>query len=160
MQGVGFPGHFLVRYEPGEGEPQWLDVFDGAKPLSRDDLAERLRDDAGEELADEHLAVVGTRAILSRMLNNLLNLAGREDEPADMLRYLDAMLVVAPDSARDRVMRMVTSYRLGRRDVALADARWLLEHAPEGIDLDQVRRMAEMLESGAAPPPALQRPTR
>ena len=160
VQGVGFPGHFLVRYEPAEGEPQWLDVFDGAKPLSRDDLADRLQDDAGEELADEHLAVVGTRAILARMLNNLLSLAGREDEPADMLRYLDAMLVVAPDSARDRVMRMVTSYRLGRRDVALSDARWLLEHAPEGIDLDQVRRMAEMLESGTAPPPALQRPTR
>jgi serine protease Do len=160
VQGVGFPGHFLVKYEPQQGEPQWLDVFDGATPLSRDELRTRLREDAEEDLADEHLAVVGTRAILTRMLNNLLNLAGREEEPGDMLRYLDAMLVLAPDSARDRVLRMVTSYRLGRRDVALADARWLLEHAPEGIDLDQVRRMLEMLEAGTGPAESPQRPTR
>jgi regulator of sirC expression with transglutaminase-like and TPR domain len=160
VQGVGFPGHFLVRYEPQQGEPQWLDVFDGATPLSRDELRTRLREDAEEDLADEHLAVVGTRAILTRMLNNLLNLAGREEEPGDMLRYLDAMLVLTPDSARDRVLRMVTSYRLGRRDVALADARWLLEHAPEGIELDQVRRMLEMLEAGAGAAEAPQRPTR
>ena len=160
VQGVGFPGHFLVRYEPQQGEPQWLDVFDGATPLSRDELRTRLREDAEEDLADEHLAVVGTRAILTRMLNNLLNLAGREEKPGDMLRYLDAMLVLTPDSARDRVLRMVTSYRLGRRDVALADARWLLEHAPEGIDLDQVRRMLDMLEAGPGAAEAAQRPTR
>jgi serine protease Do len=160
VEGVGFPGHFLVRYEPPAGEPQWLDVFDGAKPLSRDDLAARLREDAGDELSDEHLAVVGPRAILTRMLNNLLSLAGRDEQPRDMVRYLDAMLVLDPESARDRVLRMVTSYRLGRRDAALADARWLLDHAPEGIDLEQVERMATMLEGADDAATPAQRPTR
>ncbi|MFN5486733.1 MAG: penicillin-binding protein 1A, partial [Bradyrhizobium sp.] len=43
------------------------------------------------------------------------------------------------------VMRMVTAARLGRREAALADARWLLDNAPAGIDLDQVRSLVTRL---------------
>ncbi|MCE9527976.1 MAG: hypothetical protein K8R36_18195, partial [Planctomycetales bacterium] len=35
MEGVGLPAHFVVRHLPKEGEPQLIDVFEGAKPLSR-----------------------------------------------------------------------------------------------------------------------------
>ena len=146
VRGIGFPGHFLVRYEPTNGQPAWLDIFDRAKPLSRDDLGRMLRRGADEPLTDAHLAVVGPRAILARMLRNLLNLAERDREPDDMLRYLDAILAVEPDSARDRVLRMATAYRLGRRETALADATWLLEQQPDSVDLDQVRRLIDSLE--------------
>jgi serine protease Do len=146
VEGIGFPGHFLVRHDPPAGNPRWLDVFDRAKPLSREALAARLRADAGEELDDSHLAVAAPKAILVRMLNNLLAIAGREDEPEAMLRYLDAMLVIAPDSAYDRVLRMVTAARAGRTETARDDARWLLDHEPDGIDLDRVRAMAERLD--------------
>ena len=145
VEGVGFPGHFLVRHEPAGGEAQWLDVFDRGAIRTREDLAEE-RQSVGEELTDEDLAVFGPRAILSRMINNLLGIAVREGKQADVLRYLDAILVVAPDSARDRVMRMVTAARLGRRAAALADARWLLDNQPAGIDLDQVRSLVSRLE--------------
>jgi serine protease Do len=148
MRGVGFPGHFLVRHEPAEGEPQWLDVFDRAKPLSRDDLARLLRRGSDGQLTDAHLATIGPRAILARMLRNLENLAERDRDSDDMLRYLDAILVVEPDAVREHVLRMATAYRLGRAETALADARWLLEKQPEAIDLDQVRRLADMLEHG------------
>ena len=148
VAGVGFPGHFLVRYQPSQGEPQWLDIFDRAAVRTRDDLAADRRNEAGEDLTDADLAIVGTRAILVRMLGNLLGIARREDKPADVLRYLDATLAIDPDSARDRVLRMVTSARLGRRTAALTDARWLLDHEPPGIDLDQVRSLIARLESG------------
>ena len=59
---------------------------------------------------------------------------------------LDAILAVEPDSARDRVLRMATAYRLGRRETALADATWLLEQQPDSVDLDQVRRLIDSLE--------------
>jgi serine protease Do len=146
VEGVGFPGHFLVQYTPESGEPRWLDIFDRAAVRTRDDLAAE-RDEAGAELTDADLAVVGPRAILARMLNNLLGIAVREGKQADVLRYLDAILVIEPDSARDRVMRMITSARLGRRTAALADARWLLDREPSGIDLDQVRSLIARLES-------------
>jgi regulator of sirC expression with transglutaminase-like and TPR domain len=148
VRGVGFPGHFLVRHDPAGGEPQWLDVFDRAKPLSRDDLAQLARRSGDRPLTDAQLAVVGPRAILIRMLRNLENLAEREREPEDMLRYLDAILVVEPGSVRDRVLRMATAHRVGRRETALADARWLLEHGPEDVELDQVRRLVDALEHG------------
>ena len=146
VEGVGFPGHFLVQYTPENGEPRWLDIFDRAAVRTRDDLAAE-RDEAGEELTDSDLTVAAPRAILTRMLNNLLGIAVREGKQADVLRYLDAILVIDPDSARDRVMRMITSARFGRRTAALTDARWLLDHEPAGIDLDQVRSLIARLES-------------
>jgi regulator of sirC expression with transglutaminase-like and TPR domain len=122
VEGVGFPGHFLVRSLPAAGEPRWLDVFDRAAVRSRDDLARQLREQSGDELADEHLATVGPRAILVRMLSNLRGIATREGKQADVLRYLDATLAVDPLSVRDRLMRMVTAARLGRRETATEDA--------------------------------------
>ncbi|MFN9369284.1 MAG: transglutaminase family protein, partial [Planctomycetia bacterium] len=145
MEGVGFPGHFLVRYLPAKGEPQWLDVFDRAAVRSLDDLTRQFRDQAGEELDDEHLATVGAKAILVRMLSNLRRIATREGSQADVLRYLEATVTVDPQSVRDRLMRMVTAARLGRRETALEDARWLLDRRPAGIDLDQVRGLMEQM---------------
>jgi len=146
MEGVGFPGHFLVRHTPPDGEPSWLDVFDRATPRSRDDLAAWLRNESGEPLDDGHLAVVGPRKILLRMLGNLLGIAGREGKSSDAIRYLDAILAIDPESSRDRAARMVAAVRVGRRDTALEDARWLLEHQPPDIDLEQVHRLLTRLE--------------
>jgi regulator of sirC expression with transglutaminase-like and TPR domain len=148
VHGVGFPGHFLVRHDPAAGEPRFIDVFDRAKPLSRDDLARLARRSSDRPFTDAHLAVVGPRAILARMLRNLENLAERDRDTDDVLRYLDAILFVEPDSVRDRVMRMATAHRAGRRETALADARWILDNSPDDIDLDQVRRLVDMLEHG------------
>jgi regulator of sirC expression with transglutaminase-like and TPR domain len=147
VEGVGFPGHFLVRYEPTAGEPRWLDVFERAAERTREELAARRRDEAGAEITDDDLAVATPKAILARMVNNLLSIAVREGGQADVLRYLDAILVITPESASDRVMRMVTAARLGRREAAVADARWLLERMPPEIDLDQVRGLLDRLES-------------
>lgn len=75
------------------------------------------REAAGAELADADLAIAGPWAILVRMLGNLLGIAVREGKQADVLRHLDAILVIEPaGSARDRVMRMVTFARLDAGD--------------------------------------------
>jgi regulator of sirC expression with transglutaminase-like and TPR domain len=122
-------------------------VFERAAERTREDLAARRRDEAGTEITDDDLAVAAPKAILARMVNNLLGIAVREGDQADVLRYLDAILAINPDSAPDRVMRMVTAARLGRREAAVADARWLLERMPPEIDLDQVRGLLDRLES-------------
>ena len=147
VHGIGFPGHFIVRFDPPEGRPEWIDVFDRGKRLSRDDLARRLAETSGEILAERHLEVSSTRSILSRMLNNLLAIAIRENDTPAMLRYLDAMLTVDPESSRSRVLRMLTARRLNRLDQSLTDARWLLEHQPADIDLEQVRRLVAAIEA-------------
>src|SRR5262249_6426488 len=55
LRGVGLPGHFVVKHVPARGGPaaeQLIDVFDGGKPLTRED-AQKL---AGERLTDEQFA--------------------------------------------------------------------------------------------------------
>ena len=69
MQGVGMPGHFLVR--PRDGGPL-LDVFDGGTELSPADCEARFRERGGSgPFGPELLATTPTPAILARMLENL-----------------------------------------------------------------------------------------
>jgi hypothetical protein len=45
-------------------------------------------------------------------------------------------------------MRMLVANRLGRRDAARSDALWLLDRAPDEIDLAAVHRFLEALDQG------------
>src|SRR5207302_11115694 len=42
IEGVGLPGHFVVRHVPKKGEPQLIDVYEGAKPLSRAEAVKKV----------------------------------------------------------------------------------------------------------------------
>src|SRR5262245_12871214 len=142
VEGVGLPGHFIVRHVPKKGEPQLIDVYDGGKPLSRADAAKKVEEITGRELEDSHLSAVAPRDIIVRMLNNLLNLAQRDRDLEGTLRYLDTIIAVAPeDSGRERGLRALARYQNGDRDGALKDIDWVLEKMPEGIDLDVVREL-------------------
>jgi len=146
IQGVGLPGHFIVKHVPARpsdsAAEQLIDVFDGGKPLSRDD-AEKL---VGEKLTDEHLAATKRRAILVRMLSNLLGLAQAENDARAALRYADAIVAVAPDAGSYRAARAVLRAQTKRLKGALADCDWLLKERPDGVDLDRVRQLREFIE--------------
>jgi regulator of sirC expression with transglutaminase-like and TPR domain len=79
------------------------------------------------------------------MLHNLLNVANREKDSAGMLRYLDAIVTVDAEAAEARGLRAGLLYQQGDREGALRDVDWLLEHQPEGLDLDRVRQMRRIL---------------
>lgn len=66
-----------------------------------------------------------------------------------MLRYLDAILTISPDSPEDRMYRAFFRYRSGMGPEALEDIAWLLEHEPEGINLDRVRELRQVIENSA-----------
>ena len=59
---------------------------------------------------------VEKRAMLVRMLRNLQSLAGRDRDLPALLRYLDAVLTITPDSADDRMYRAVYRYQGGSID--------------------------------------------
>ena len=81
------------------------------------------------------------------MLNNLLSIAIQEKDAQSMLRYLDAMLAIRPDSARSHFLRMLTARQLNDVEIAKRDARWLLIQQPSGIDLAMVKRLLQALEA-------------
>ncbi|MEX2315858.1 MAG: transglutaminase family protein [Pirellulales bacterium] len=145
--GVGLPGHFVVAYVPAEGERQLIDVFDGAVKISREEASKRVREASERELSDEQLeqlfAPASKRAIIFRMLTNLLNVAGND---AAMNRYLNAILAIEPGNGPFHFVRAVVRYRLDDRNAARDDVAWLLEHEPADVDLNRVRALQTDLD--------------
>ena len=63
-----------------------------------------------------------------------------------MLRYLDAMLTIAPEGARGCLMRAILRWQSGQREGAIEDADWLLAHQPDDVDLGRVRDLRAILD--------------
>jgi regulator of sirC expression with transglutaminase-like and TPR domain len=141
--GIGLPGHFVVAWQPEKGESQLIDVFDRGQRLSREQAQARVLGATGQPLDDEQLKPVAKRAWLIRMLRNLQSLAGRHRDLAALLRYLDAILTITPDSADDRMYRAFYRYQNGQGRMALDDIDWLLAHEPPGIDLERVGQLRD-----------------
>jgi regulator of sirC expression with transglutaminase-like and TPR domain len=150
--GIGLPGHFVVEHRPRGGEPQLVDVFDSGAPLSRDDAAAKVREVAGEELRPEHLLPVAPRQIVQRVLRNLLGIARQSRDREATLRYLEALVAVSPDEARDRGLLAVARFEAGRRDAAIAALDWFLTHEPAGIDMDQISELKRRFRDAPIPP--------
>ncbi len=148
LEGVGLPGHYVVRYLPTDGEPQLIDVFEQGAKLTLEDARRMIRENLGLPMADDEFLRANTsREIAQRMLRNLLGVAEREQNPDAMRSYLEALVAIAPEDVQFRGMRAITRFQTGRRAAALADLDWFLTHEPPGVDLDRIREMRTMFES-------------
>ncbi len=149
--GVALPGHFIVRHEPakllGKGATgQLIDPYESGAFLTGQDADKIVRRFTGKPLQEEHLAAAAKKAILVRMLHNLLRVAEGETDGEGMLRYLDAIVSIETNSAQERWMRAVLRYQAGQRAGALHDVDWLLEHQPAGVPLERVRELHGLLK--------------
>jgi regulator of sirC expression with transglutaminase-like and TPR domain len=148
VEGVSFPGHFLVRVRL-RGGMLVLDPFSGGAPQSEDELRNRVKrvipdgvaDDlpASELPLDQFLEPATNRQILSRVLRNLKGIYRKANNPERMLQVLNRMLLVTPDASaelRDRgyVYQQLECYRAAFKD--LTD---YAEREPDAPDLDEVR---------------------
>lgn len=136
--GIGLPGHFIVEHVASNGGGQFIDVYEGGRTLSREEAGHIARAFTGEEAREEDLRPVSKKAILIRMLHNLLGLARSEGDIKGVLRYLDTTLAIAPDAANERLLRAAGRLQTGNRAGAREDVDWLLEHEPEGLNRERV----------------------
>jgi len=154
LEGVSFPGHFLVRL-PLRGGTLVLDPFSGGVPQSEAELRERLkrvipRDAAGgvpvaELPLDQFLEPASNRQILARVLRNLKGVYRENDNPERLLEVLNRMIIVAPDSAAELRDRGFVYQRLECWRPALKDLTDYLEREPDAADSEEVRaRMVEL----------------
>jgi regulator of sirC expression with transglutaminase-like and TPR domain/S1-C subfamily serine protease len=150
VEGLGLPGHFMVRYTSEQGEPQFIDVFDAGRTLDRQQVAAKVLDTGGVELQDEYLRPTAKRAIITRLLRNLMSIAERGHDTPAVLRYADAIVAADPDAATERLIRAVLLARANRPAEAQVDTAWLLEHAPEGIDTERVQQLHELIQAEIA----------
>jgi regulator of sirC expression with transglutaminase-like and TPR domain len=151
VEGVGFPGHFLVRVIGAKGS-LLLDPFFGGRVLSAADLLSRWRESLGaeraatvERLPAEALATAAPSAILSRMLRNLLRIYLERGEHPSALETVDLLLVLVPDAADETRVRGLLYEHLECFGAALEDFARYLELAPNATDVTAVReRMARL----------------
>jgi serine protease Do len=146
MEGVGMPGHFIVRHVPAKGDAVLIDVYEGGKVMTKEEAVKKVEEMSGQPFKEDFLAATPKRVIVSRMLHNLLNLARRDRDFPGGLRYLDAILTATPDAVEERLMRAGGRWQTGDRDGALGDVDWLLDHQPEGVDLERVRELRRQIE--------------
>jgi regulator of sirC expression with transglutaminase-like and TPR domain len=156
LEGVSFPGHFLVRL-PLRGSMLVLDPFSGGEPQSEADLRARLRRvvPAGatgpvplEQLPlDQFLEPAGKRQILARLLRNLKGIYRESDKPERLLGVLNRMLMVAPKAHGELRERGLVYQRLECFRAALKDLSDYSSLEPDAPDIDDVR--AKVLELSA-----------
>lgn len=143
LQGVGFPGHFLVKYPSAEGDLV-LDPFAGGISLSRAELEQRLRSMYGESnpfLAQipQLLASVSKKEILLRMLRNLKGIYLQQNDFTRALAVLDRIVLIAPDVAMEIRDRGAVHQRLGHLQAAMQDLRRYVQMAPDAEDSEAIR---------------------
>jgi regulator of sirC expression with transglutaminase-like and TPR domain len=118
LEGVGMPGHFLVR-DPGS--PQLLiDTFAGGQRLGGSGCERLLSDIAGRpvKLKPAMLATTGKRAILARMLANLDRSFERRADDQSLLWVTRLRLLVPDVALGDRVLLARRLGAMGRFDEA------------------------------------------
>ena len=131
--GVGFPGHFLVKYLAGR-EEIILDPYNRGAILTRQDCEDRLKAHFGEssEWKADYLLACTPRGFLTRMLSNLKGSYFRRNNYGRVLAMIRLALAVNPDSRQEIHDRGMIYFLLRRYAEAKADLKRYLDSAPPG----------------------------
>ncbi|VXB18898.1 conserved hypothetical protein [Luteimonas sp. 9C] len=143
LDGISFPGHFLVRLPVDDGMLV-MDPFNGGLPLDLEALRARAAPHVeGGPPDDDTLARLlypaTTRTMLMRMLRNLHGSYAQADDWVRAVRCADRLLSLspdAPDALRDRGLGYLA---LGHVTGAREDLGQYVVRYPDAADADAVR---------------------
>ena len=138
--GVGFPGHFLVKYCDADEEIV-IDPFDGGEIKSRASLEKLLYEQYGGKLAMQpaFLEAAGKKQILRRMLNNLKMIYLRDAAYLKALPVLQRLVILDPAAADDVRDRGAIYLQLECFKQALEDFERYVKLMPDAADAALVR---------------------
>ena len=150
VDGVGFPGHFMVQVQADDNEIV-IDPFNSGDVKSAADLAAMLKQMYGDKatLRSEYLAPVSKRQILQRMLTNLKAIYAKQSDWLRLLAVLDRLLILDPAAAGEVRDRGVVYSRLDCFVQSKEDFERYLELAPEAEDADAIRAQIAKLTKQA-----------
>ena len=140
IDGVGFPGHFLVKHAH-DGVEIVIDPFQQGEIKSREDLKRMLGGLFGEavELQVQYLKPASKKEILGRMLGNLKGIYAKANDLVKLLSVLDLAIILEPRAAREVRDRAEVYLRLECFAQAREDFEYYLKLAPEAEDATTVR---------------------
>lgn len=144
IEGINFPGHFLIRLHGGK-RAAILDPFGGGITRSIRDLRQLLKAQSTEanELKPEHFAALENRAVLLRLQNNIKVRRIQEGDLGAAERALQRMLWLAPGQADLWRESGILNIRL---DNLLAARRSLTRYLELAENDQQRQRAARLLQ--------------
>ncbi|MFO1435438.1 MAG: tetratricopeptide repeat protein [Gammaproteobacteria bacterium] len=155
LEGVSFPGHFLVKLSVDSGEIV-LDPYSGGISLGKEDLELRLlgvvqpsRTGGTFDLA-QYLDAAPRKEILHRMLRNLKAIHMQSEADDKALAVIEHMLCLRPDDSESLRDRGVVYSRLGCFGLAIVDLNRYLNAHPDAEDADEMRARVVEAQRAAA----------
>lgn len=148
VEGIGLPGHFIVRARESDAvESVLVDPFNG-KPIGLEDCQDRLEDVYGRQvtLTDEHLRPATSHEILVRLLTNLKAIYVRANLHRRTLATIDRILLLAPLAAGEHRDRGVVLAQLEQLSEAIAELEGYLQMEAKAPDAEQVREQLHALK--------------
>lgn len=149
LDGVSFPGHFLVRMDV-DGGLIVLDPYHRGKSVGSDELKLRARAMVGHDEPDDNalyqmLRPAQNKAVLTRMLHNLKALYAERREMDKALRCADRLVQLDPQPAeiRDRGMLYQS---LGAMHAAARDFERYLSESKDASDAEKVEESLRELK--------------
>jgi regulator of sirC expression with transglutaminase-like and TPR domain len=155
VQGLCFPGHFLVKV----GLPMGQAVMDpvSGRSLGREDLAEKLAAFQGatgrpsDATLDSYLQGDTPRDIIARMLRNLKEIYQTQEDWTRLLATINRLIVLVPDVASEYRDRGLVYAQLGQPEQALADLTRYLNSAATLADGPAIAQRVQALLRRAQP---------
>jgi regulator of sirC expression with transglutaminase-like and TPR domain len=145
IQGVSFPGHFLVKLRLARGALV-LDPFRGGEPCSATELRTRLGQALpGTPDLEPHLEPATPREIVARVLRNLKGIYLESAQHERALAVMHRLLLAVPESAEELRDRGLVHAALECFRPALADLQSYLRRRPDAPDAADIHaRVVEL----------------
>ncbi len=142
LQGVSFPGHFLVKCVVPEGAVV-LDPYSGGISLGLPDLQKRLREVQGGEVSRaivaELLVSASNKEIIVRLLRNLKAIYLREHKLDKALPIMNWIIATLPEQTAELRDRGMIYQELECPRAALTDFETYLQLSPGSDDAGDIR---------------------
>jgi regulator of sirC expression with transglutaminase-like and TPR domain len=148
VEGVGLPGHFIVRAFESEGaEGTLVDPFNRKTP-DEEECRRRVDGiyDGALRLGADHLRSAGARVILARILGNLKAVYVQSQLFRRALAAVERILLVTPNDIEERRDRGMLLAQLSRMSEAITDTQTYLNLAPDAPDADSVREQLKKMQ--------------
>ena len=143
LQGVSFPGHFLVKCAVPEGAVV-LDPYSGGISLGLQELQQRLREVRGGEVSRaiiaELLVSASNKEIIVRLLRNLKAIYLREHNLDKALPIVNWIIATMPEQTPELRDRGMIYQELECPRAALVDFETHLRLSPSCEDADDIRK--------------------
>jgi regulator of sirC expression with transglutaminase-like and TPR domain len=142
LQGVSFPGHFLVKCAVPDGAVV-LDPYSGGISLGLPDLQKRLREVQGGEVSRaivaELLVSATNKEIIVRLLRNLKAIYLREHKLDKALPIMNWIIATMPEQTPELRDRGMIYQELECPRAALTDFETYLQLLPRSDDAEDIR---------------------